>query len=341
MADWVRPQHSRGAVNGAGVQLADATVLTPYQPMEIINNWRSSHSFPLNTLQNATRRYGRTVDPDVLVAQRIKRLPAITAKLKNEPWLKLSQMQDIGGCRGVVSSVEQVRQLVTAFVDSKMKHELLREDDYITTPRASGYRSHHLVYKYYSDRSDHWNDLRIEVQIRSQLQHAWATAVETVSAFTGQALKASQGDDDWRRFFALMGSEMAIHEGTPLIDNTPPDRRSLVRELKKHAKSLNIVATLTAYRNTIEEIVPAAPRNIRCFLIHRDSTERVQVSGYRDAERGRAYTDYNLVENTTRADPLADVVLVRVESLAALRRAYPNYFLDTEVFLGEVKRVLG
>ena len=57
-----------------------------------------------------------------------------------------------------------------AFVNSEMKHQLLRQDDYITTPRASGYRSHHLVYKYYSDRSDHWNDLRIEVQIRSQLQ---------------------------------------------------------------------------------------------------------------------------------------------------------------------------
>ena len=230
--------------------------------MEIINNWRSSHSFPLNTLQNTTRRYGRTVDPDVLVAQRIKRLPAITAKLKNEPWLKLSQMQDIGGCRGVVSSVEQASQLVKAFVNSKMKHQLLRQDDYITTPRASGYRSHHLVYKYYSDHSDYCNDLRIEVQIRSQLQHAWATAVETVSAFTGQALKASHGGDDWRRFFALISSEMAIRERTPLIDDTPPNVRSLVREIKKYAKLLNVVATLTTYRATIEQSLPAAPRGI-------------------------------------------------------------------------------
>ena len=213
MADWARPQHSRRSVNGAGAQLVDATVLTPSQPMEIINNWRSSHRFPLNTLQNTTRRYGRTVDPDVLVAQRIKRLPAITAKLKNEPWLKLSQMQDIGGCRGVVSSVEQASQLVKAFVNSKMKHQLLRQDDYITTPRASGYRSHHLVYKYYSDHSDYCNDLRIEVQIRSQLQHVWATAVETVSAFTGQALKASHGGDDWRRFFALMVAKWRYARG--------------------------------------------------------------------------------------------------------------------------------
>ena len=254
---------------------------------------------------------------------------------------KAVAVQDIGGCRGVVSSVEQASQLVKAFVNSKMKHQLLRQDDYITTPRASGYRSHHLVYKYYSDHSDYCNDLRIEVQIRSQLQHAWATAVETVSAFTGQALKASQGGDDWRRLFALMGSEMAIRERTPLIDDTPPNVRSLVREIKKYAKLLNVVATLTTYRATIEQSLPAAPRGIQYFLIRRDSTERVRVSGYRRAELGKAYTDYSQVERTTRADPLADVVLVKVESLSVLRRAYPNYFLDTEVFLGEVKRVLG
>ena len=169
----------------------------------------------------------------------------------------------------------------------------------------------------------------------------WATAVETVSTFTGQALKASQGDGDWRRFFALMGSEMAIRERAPLIDNTPGNVRSLVQESKKYAKLLNVVATLTTYRDTIEEILPTAPPGIQYFLIRRDSTERVRVSGYPGVELEKAYTDYNQAESTTRRDPLADVVLVRVESLAVLRRAYPNYFLDTEVFLGEVERVLG
>ena len=35
--------------------------------------------------------------------------------------------------------------------------------------------------------------------------------------------------------------------------------------------------------------------------------------------------------------PEADVVLVSVDSMAALRRAYPNYFLDTRAFLEAVK----
>jgi hypothetical protein len=33
-------------------------------------------------------------------------------------------------------------------------------------------------------------------------------------------------------------------------------------------------------------------------------------------------------------------VLVSVESLEALRRAYPNYFLDADVFIESVKKAI-
>ena len=88
-------------------------------------------------------------------------------------------------------------------------------DDYISAPKASGYRGVHLMYRYKSDKKKTiYNDLKIEMQIRSRYQHAWATAVETVGIFVGQALKTSMGDDRWLRFFALMGSAIAIREKT-------------------------------------------------------------------------------------------------------------------------------
>jgi hypothetical protein len=119
--------------------------------------------------------------------------------------MKLSRIQDIGGCRVVVSSVLEVDELVEYYKrTSRIKHELVREDAYILEPPPSGYRGVHLVYKYISDRRTTWNGLRIEIQLRSGLQHAWATAVETVGTFTQQALKSSQGGADWLRFFALI-----------------------------------------------------------------------------------------------------------------------------------------
>jgi ppGpp synthetase/RelA/SpoT-type nucleotidyltranferase len=152
------------------------------------------------------------VASNYLVAQRVKRLSSIVAKMRRFQGLRLSQMQDIGGCRAVLSSVAEVRNAVKSFKTSSIRHELAREDDYIANPKDSGYRGVHLIYKYVSDRSETYNGLKIEVQIRSQLQHAWATAVETVGTFIQQALKSSQGEDEWLRFFCLMGSAIALRE---------------------------------------------------------------------------------------------------------------------------------
>ena len=118
--------------------------------------------------------------------------------------MNLARMQDLGGCRAVVNSVEKVRALVGLYEKSPIKHKLVGQDDYIAHPQASGYRGIHLVYRYYSDRSPTYNGLQIKLQLRSPLQHAWATAVETVVTFLRQALKASQGHADWLRFFSLM-----------------------------------------------------------------------------------------------------------------------------------------
>jgi ppGpp synthetase/RelA/SpoT-type nucleotidyltranferase len=89
-------------VNAAGETLINpnATDEELERALTIINNWRSVHSFPLNTFQKTLRDKARKVDSQVLVAQRIKRLSSIELKLRRfAPQMQLSQMQDIGGCR--------------------------------------------------------------------------------------------------------------------------------------------------------------------------------------------------------------------------------------------------
>lgn len=212
--------------------MAAASYVELNEAMAVVNNWRSSNSFPLNTLQVGLRQRARQVDPDALVAQRIKRMSSIEAKLSRFKTIRLSQMQDIGGCRAVVRSVPHVRQLAELHDTSAMKHRLLRVDDYLDTPQSSGYRGIHLIYRYYSDRNETYNGLQIEIQLRSLLQHAWATAVETVGTFLKQALKSSQGHVEWLRFFALMGSALALRERTALVPETPTERSQLFDELR-------------------------------------------------------------------------------------------------------------
>ena len=57
-------------------------------------------------------------------------------------------MQDIGGCRVVLSDVKKVHALRDLLLDSKTKNELVKQDDYIENPKDSGYRGIHLIYKY-------------------------------------------------------------------------------------------------------------------------------------------------------------------------------------------------
>lgn len=163
---WAEPEYSRQRVNEAGQRLIEPAydgddfaqnfmdrVREFDEALVVINNWRASHHYPLNTFQVNLRRTSRRIDEEALVAQRIKRLSSISHKLERFPNMKLSQMQDIGGCRAVVSTVAHVHALYDAYKKSNIKHELSTVDDYIESPRDSGYRGIHLIYKYYSDKS--------------------------------------------------------------------------------------------------------------------------------------------------------------------------------------------
>jgi hypothetical protein len=343
--DWVSPQYSRTKVDWAGGVLAsDGPNLENFLDLEdalaIINNWRSSHSRPLYTFRLGIRRHAEKVDESALLAQRIKRLSSIRLKLRLSPNMKLSQMQDIGGCRAVVESVERVDELVKRYKASDIKHKLIAEDDYIRAPKISGYRSFHLIYKYFSDKKATHNGLRIEVQIRSQLQHAWATAVETVGTFVRQALKSSQGEQDWLRFFALMGSALAAREDCPPVPGTPLDQGELKAQLQDYAERLDVAQRLRAYGaalNTVGEM--NVSKDDDYYLLELDPTAmRMNIIGYRQNELARATKDYLDVEKSM--NPGSDAVLVSVESMASLRRAYPNYFLDTARFVDAVDHAI-
>lgn len=332
---WGEPLYSRSAVDRAALAIADP-LTGPYDrelALAVVNNWRSSHAFPLNTLQMNLRRRAAGIDSDATVAQRIKRLPSIVGKIERYPDMKLSRMQDIGGCRAVLKDIDAVRELYGRYREGNGRHLLEREDDYIEVkPKASGYRGVHLVYRYNSARNTTYNGLRIEVQLRTRLQHAWATAVETVGFFTMQALKSSLGGDDWLRFFALMSSEIAILEGTPLVPGTPSDPGERRSELRGLTECLGVVDKLAAYGRTLklaeDRIVGG---NYKYFILQLDA-RNAQLTVYSFGKLAAATESYEGLERASNQSEV-DVVLVSVDSLSSLRRAYPNYFLDTAYFV--------
>ena len=349
---WVAPQSGPEQVNQAGKVRVDpaASDIARESVLGIINNWRSAHSFPLNSFQMTLRGRALRVDAGAVVAQRLKRLSSIEAKLRRYPHIKLAQMQDIGGCRAVVSSVRRVEELVALYKQGESKnpsgrHKFIKESDYIADPKEDGYRSVHLIYRYYSGSARHrpYLGLKAEIQIRSRLQHMWATAVETVDTFTGDPMKAGRGQEPWRRFFALMGSALAQKERRPIVPNTPTDPRALVAELRELTKTLGVKNRLEAWRAALRQLpVHRGDRDAYFFLLFLDTAaESLTVQEFKKEDILAAQEAYAAAEKEVaeQADT-RQAVLVSVKHLSSLRAAYPNYFLDTAAFLREVDRAI-
>ena len=225
-----QPLYSRTQVNAAGDALiAPSSSLDDLRNARaVVNNWRAAHSLPLDCIRAELQQRVAGFE-DAIVAARLKRLSSIEAKLRRFRSMRLGRMQDVGGCRVVLPSVADVLSVAGRYGSEPSPHAVIHSDDYIAQPRASGYRGIHLVSRFRPGGEEQavYEGMRIEIQLRSRMQHVWATAVETVGTFSGQALKSSVGDERWLRLFALMGSEMAFAEGCPPVPGMPKTRQAL------------------------------------------------------------------------------------------------------------------
>src|SRR6266581_3332814 len=112
------------------------------QALEVMFEFRAAHQYPLGKANMGLRSVVHSEGCTMEISQRLKRAPTIVDKLWREPNMQLSTMQDIGGCRAVLDSIEQVRAVERRL---RKNRRPVRVYDYITTPRASGYRAVHVI----------------------------------------------------------------------------------------------------------------------------------------------------------------------------------------------------
>ena len=100
--------------------------------------------------------------------------------------------------------------------------------DYIKIPKQSGYRGIDLIFRYKNKNNPSYDGLRIEMQIRTKLQHLWATAVEVMGTLRGEKLKSGMGDEKWQYFFSIVSSYFAYKEiEPPNISRNEPKKDSV------------------------------------------------------------------------------------------------------------------
>lgn len=338
------PTESKSQINKAGKILVQTNVFSKdYQnALELANRWRACHAYPINTFQATLRTKIRNCKGDVLVAQRLKRMPTIIDKLQRFPNMQITTMQDIAGIRAIFDELHDIGFIVSKYVENKnFPHEFVASYDYISNPRdIDGYRSHHLVYKYHNKHKPVYDGLRVEIQLRTKLQHIWATAVETMGTFLGQALKSKQGEREWLDFFALVSSAFSFLEGTPQVPRFAHlSKQQTLEEVAKMEKELGAIEKMKNFSTVVSSM--GNNKSYTYHLLVLNSLQHsIEVYTYDRENFEKAMADYAKFEDDASKGSKLEPVLVSAGPMENLRKAYPNLFLDITEFEKTLLRLI-
>lgn len=254
-------------------------------------------------------------------------------------------MQDIGGVRAILPEINQVYKLNDAYVNNKrIPHILKANHDYIAQPKPSGYRGIHLVYEFNNAQGRSvdartYDGLKIEMQLRTQLQHEWATTVEAVGMILGHELKSDRGPTEWLDFFKAMSSVIATIEGTPVLQEHQKMRgRELIEHTRKLAIELDVSDKLSGWLKGVQWISEGSGYYYHILAINIEE-KRVRIIGFEKTEFNQANKKLVELEQLAIQKKSPEPVLVAAGDLKKLQRAYPNYFLDMKDFLTIVSSV--
>lgn len=330
---------SKSQVVGAGKAIVGShSTATPelISAFATAHAWRNGHLEPLRRVRDELSKKVRRLGAGRLAVGRLKRFQSIRRKLKTGR-VTLYQMQDIGGVRAIVPTMRHVDALTAQYLSGKSIHEYCDSDDYIAQPKPDGYRSRHIIVKFADPKGiAGGNRIVIEIQIRTHLQHAWATAVEAVGFVRGENLKGGQGDREWLRFFELVSGEFAAEEGQPVGQSVPQDAATRLQELREVADRIGAVATLESYNQAIKSTEGYLGLKGHSYIIRYDvATREVTVDRFAGFARLSDQKSEEQIYDETK-----NLIIVEIDKVDDLRSAYPNYFLDVRMFTDRLKRIV-
>ncbi|MEX1027696.1 MAG: RelA/SpoT domain-containing protein [Candidatus Paceibacterota bacterium] len=162
--------------------------------LRLLDDYRRSFGEAYEAVVRTLRQRG-----EVPTGRLAKSTVSIVEKLRRES-IRLSQMQDIAGCRIVVGNVVEQEQLVASLKSDYTGASLIDRRD----QPSHGYRAVHIIAEV--------SGKPIEIQVRSFLQHLWAEVSEKSSDVLDPTIKYGGGSDAWRNFLTMSSREVASFE---------------------------------------------------------------------------------------------------------------------------------
>ena len=320
------PGGSKTRVNRAGERIRNGTATA--DDLHVIDEWRAAHRAVLNTFK--ANLIHRARSRGVIFAQRHKRKRTIFDKLNRFQGMSLSRMDDVAGCRLIFKTLGDLQAFRASFHKARFNHKRKNADDpdkydYIKLPKNTGYRGVHDVYEYDVNSlvGKPLAGLYVEIQYRTLVQHAWATAVEVIGFITESQPKFQQGDTRYEDAMRMASEILArAHEGLKGSLPDLPDR-DLLSNFLALDKELGLLQVLRGL-NAADRVVSSKRNAILIF----SEGKPLEVKQYRDAPDAlRALFELE------KQMPDRDIVLVRADTSEDVRLAFKNYFSDARDFI--------
>lgn len=328
---WVIIVVSKAKIDKAGRYLSDSSRDYDEEMLElemIFDEYRKEHLEPLTRLTLELQSWLHSHTADYYIAQRLKRKPQILRKL-NRFSVRLTQLQDIGGCRIIVADNNKVDATVN-FISEKLNEsdfaKILRTPDYREKGRDdTGYRALHIILEV--------SGRMLELQLRSRIQHYWSESIERTSVIYAHRLKEKEGDPIVIEYFKEFSN--ALHE-IETNKRIPTKGELILQEKRERAEDIINKASygnqLSGYVNqnvikamtSIERSRAGSFNNWILVFDWSDGNFVTWEMVSRDPEA--AVTEYLRYEAEHPEDERKEVVMIGTSSIETVQHTHSHYF---------------
>lgn len=341
------------SIRKIGEKLREGIELTEEEKLEF-DNFREAHNIIIKLFTIELKKVN--FSKQHLTASRNKRIETIISKLRRPEKPKLDRIHDIAGTRIIFENIKSLEDYIDILENTELVNfkEKINEDknryNYIKNPKSDGYRSIHKVFYYSSnipystlnEKSFNLENKKIELQLRTRLQHIWATTVEIYDIINKSNIKTGTHNKLETKEGLFFKKCSLVFEG---IESNDVEKIKInINEIFRDKDLVEIYNRLKGIKNIKNIQLPKTLGSDEVFILITDlnkgkttffTTDPIEKNDKQDTFLINA-SYRRLEEKNTKGEYI--LLLLTLGDIKKLKNVYPNYFLNTNEFISILKK---
>ena len=341
------------SIRKIGEKLREGIELTEEEKLEF-DNFREAHNIIIKLFTIELKKVN--FSKQHLTASRNKRIETIISKLCRPEKPKLDRIHDIAGTRIIFENIKSLEDYIDILENTELVNfkEKINEDknryNYIKNPKSDGYRSIHKVFYYSSnipystlnEKSFNLENKKIELQLRTRLQHIWATTVEIYDIINKSNIKTGTHNKLETKEGLFFKKCSLVFEG---IESNDVEKIKInINEIFRDKDLVEIYNRLKGIKNIKNIQLPKTLGSDEVFILITDlnkgkttffTTDPIEKNDKQDTFLINA-SYRRLEEKNTKGEYI--LLLLTLGDIKKLKNVYPNYFLNTNEFISILKK---